>query len=134
MFAQLPPALHAALVKEYIAGAIGDRLPPSALDALAAPWLDADGQPAFYRQIAALDPADTRPLVTRLHAVRCRTRIGWGSRDPWLPVAQAYELQAAVPGRPSVVELEGVGHLAPLEDPASVSSAVLTWLAEQEQA
>lgn len=128
VFERLPPALHAALVNEYIASAVDHRLPAPDIDVLAAPWLDRDGQSAFYRQIAALDPVDTRPIASRLHAVRCPTRIGWGALDPWIPVAQAYELQDVLPGEPSVVELDGVGHLAPIEASASVHRAIREWL------
>lgn len=129
VFPDLPPALHAALVKEYIAGAVRHQLTAAGIDALAQPWLDATGQPAFYRQIAALRPDDTRPVAERLGLVRCAVRIGWGAQDPWIPVEQAYELQALLPGVPSVIELNEVGHLAPVEDHSGVSVALCEWLA-----
>ncbi|MFJ3958481.1 alpha/beta fold hydrolase [Arthrobacter sp. NPDC090010] len=129
VFAQLPPALHAALLKEYIAGSSRGLLSARDIDVLARPWLDGAGQAAFYRQIAALETADTRPIVARLGEVRCRTRIGWGSADPWIPCAQAYELQARLPGPAEVVELAGIGHLAPVECPSGVITAIRTWLA-----
>lgn len=130
VFAQLPAALHSALVREYIAGAVQHQLPAADIDALALPWLDATGQAAFYRQIAALDVAHTRPVVERLGRTRCPTRIGWGSEDPWIPLQQAYELQSLLPGRPSVVEVEGAAHLAPVEKPSAVSSALREWFAD----
>ena len=128
VFARLPPELHAALVREYIAGAIRQPVPAEDIDALVRPWLGG-GQAAFYRQIAALDPADTRPVASRLGEVRCPTRIGWGSDDPWIPIRQAYELRSRLPGLPEVVELAGVGHLAPVESPDAVSAALGEWLA-----
>lgn len=129
VFTQLPASLHAALVKEYIAGAVSQHVSRREIEALASPWLDPAGQAAFYRQIAALSAADTRPVAERLGSVRCPTRIGWGNEDPWLPLQQAYELQSRLPGDPHVVVLEGVGHLAPYEDPAAVSGALRQWLA-----
>lgn len=128
VFTRLPANLHAALVREYIATAIRRRLPDAEMADLAAPWLDPGGQAAFYRQIAALRPADTRPIAERLGRVRCPVRIGWGSQDPWIPLEQAYLLQAALPGEPVVVELDGVGHLAPVESPDQVAGAIREWL------
>lgn len=114
VFPELPAALHAALVKEYIAGAARHQLTTEWVEALTQPWLGELGQPAFYRQIAALDSEHTRPVVERLHEVRCAVRIGWGAQDPWIPIAQAFELRARLPGSPLVIELERAGHLTPV--------------------
>jgi pimeloyl-ACP methyl ester carboxylesterase len=129
VFFALPAALHGALVKEYIAGAARHQLSTAWVDTLAQPWLGATGQPAFYRQIAALRPEHTRPIVERLRHVRCALSIGWGTRDPWIPVTQAFELRALLPGTPPVTELNEVGHLAPVEAPSAVSAALGEWLA-----
>ncbi|WP_221583262.1 alpha/beta fold hydrolase [Microbacterium sp. G2-8] len=128
VFAQLPANLHAALVKEYIAGAASRALSAQDLDVLAAPWLDPVGQTAFFQQIASLSVADTRPAAERLGFMRCPTRIGWGRDDPWIPVPQAHELQSRLPGNSDLVLIDGVGHLAPLEDPSAVATAVRNWL------
>ncbi|GAA1678882.1 alpha/beta hydrolase [Kribbella yunnanensis] len=129
VFAELPGALHTALVKEYIAGAAGHQLTGAWVDTLTQPWLGATGQPAFYRQIAALRSEHTRPVVERLANLRCPVRIGWGAEVPWIPVGQAFELQDLLPGTPPVITLDGVGHLAPIEAPSAVSQALTEWLA-----
>lgn len=128
VFAQLPANLHCAMVKEYIAGAALWNLSDRDVDALASPWLGPVGQAAFYQQIAALNAADTRPVVERLDSTRCPTRIGWGRDDPWIPLSQAYRLQSRIPGGPDVVVLDDVGHLSPYEDPSAVSAALRDWL------
>lgn len=132
VFAQLPPALHAALVREYISGAARHRLAPAWVEVLSEPWLSAAGQFAFYRQIASLSPQHTRPIAALLSQTRCPVRIGWGADDPWLPVDQAYELQRALPGAPRIVTLDGVGHLPPIEDPLSITRALREWLAQPQ--
>lgn len=132
VFSRLPANLHSALVKEYIAGA--GRLSTQQVEALASPWSGLIGQAAFYRQIAALDAADTRAVEQELGAVRCPTRIGWGREDPWIPLGQAYELQSRLPDRPEVVVLDGSGHLTPWEEPDAVIAALRAWLAEQRDA
>ncbi|MBE1878847.1 alpha/beta fold hydrolase [Myceligenerans pegani] len=128
VFAQLPAALHAALVREYIAGAGRHQLTAGWLDTLTGPWLGATGQTAFYRQIAALRVEHTRPVVARLGQVRCPVAIGWGERDPWIPLEQATRLRDLLPGQPSVLTLADVGHLAPVEASAPVSRALDDWL------
>lgn len=133
VFAKLPPVLHAALVKEYIAEAVRWNMPPDAVEALATPWLNATGQTAFYRQIASLSPEDTLPIVQLLGEVRCPTLIGWGAQDPWIPLDQAYRLRSALPGCPRVTVLDDVGHLAPLEDPSAVSAVLRQWFSRRER-
>ncbi|MGO2658225.1 alpha/beta fold hydrolase [Mycetocola reblochoni] len=128
VFTRLPSALHRALLREYIAGAVPGGLPAADADTLAAPWLGGAGQRAFYAQIASLSPDDTRPVAESLGRVRCPTRIGWGRDDPWIPLGQAYELQSLLPRRPEVVVLDGVGHLSPWEAPSAVSAAVRAWV------
>jgi pimeloyl-ACP methyl ester carboxylesterase len=130
VFAELPAALHTALVREYIAGAARHQLTAGWVDALSQPWLGASGQPAFYRQIAALRSEHTRPVAERLQRVRCAVTIGWGAQDPWIPVEQAARLRDLLPGRPSVITLGEVGHLAPVETPSRVSHALGDWLAQ----
>lgn len=129
VFAALPPRLHRALAREYISGAAAtpaddspsgeDRssLSEECIAALSAPWCTDAGQAAFYRQIAALRPAHTAPVVDRLGEVRCPVRIGWGEDDPWIPVAQADRLAEALPGNPHVARFPHSGHLVPLEAP-----------------
>ncbi|SDK23894.1 alpha/beta fold hydrolase [Streptomyces indicus] len=129
VFTELPAALHMALVREYVAGAAHRPLTPQWVDALSRPWSGAPGQAAFYRQMAALRPEHTRPVVARLPEVRCPVTIGWGARDPWIPAGQAARLKDSLPGNPTVTELADVGHLAPVEAPSQVTRALEEWLA-----
>lgn len=128
VFARLPSGLHGALVQEYIAEAARHRLAPALVRELAVPWRDRSGQAAFYRQMSRVDQADTLPIVQRLADVRCPVAIGWGADDPWVPIDQAARLREALPGGSAVVVLDGVGHLAPLEDSAAVETALDGWL------
>ncbi|MGH3435111.1 MAG: alpha/beta fold hydrolase [Sciscionella sp.] len=127
-FAALPPDLHTALIREYIAGAAGRSLESAWVDELTRPWRTPAGQRAFYRQIAQLSPRDTRPIVDRLADVRCPTRIGWGDSDPWIPIDQAYELAAALPAPVDVVRFPATGHLVPVEATDALGMDLLRWL------
>ncbi|NLU82545.1 alpha/beta hydrolase [Rhodococcus sp. HNM0569] len=128
VFVRIPVALHAALVREYIAGAECGELDPETLDALAAPWCGVDGRAAFYRQIARLTPRHTRPIAAVLGEVRCPTRIGWGADDPWIPVEQASRLRDLLPGAPEVAVFAGAGHLTPLAACGAVARELAQWL------
>lgn len=73
VFAALPPALHDALVREYVRGAAARPLTTDPLDGLVGPWVGTSQErESFYRQIAALHPEDTRDLVDSLDRVRTR--------------------------------------------------------------
>ena len=130
VFAAVPGPLHAALVREYVAGAANHGLADDVVRMLAEPWLGGVGQAAFYRQIAQLSPAHTAPIVSRLGEVRCPVRIGWAEDDPWIPFEQAKRLRTALPGDPEVVVFPERGHLVPLEDADAVAPAVRRWLAD----
>lgn len=127
VFSQLPADLHAALVKEYIAGAARRRLSAQWLDRLTTPWCDTGGQAAFYRQIAQLVPEDTTPVADRLDRVRCPVWVGWGEDDPWVPVEQAGLLRQRIPTATRTVILKDTGHLGPVERPDSVNRALREW-------
>lgn len=140
VFAALPPRLHRALVREYIAGAaatpsdesrsgeVRSNLSDDHITELSAPWRTEAGQAAFYRQIVALRPEHTAPVVDRLGEVRCPVRIGWGEDDPWIPVDQADRLAEALPGNPHVTRFPHSGHLVPLEAPHDLLVDVTAWL------
>lgn len=127
VFAALPPNLHEALLREYIAGAGGPGLRADVLDALVAPWLD-DGQAAFYRQIAQADERFTAEAEARYGEIAVPTLIVWGTADAWIPVDRAWRLAAAIPG--STVELiEGAGHLVQEDAPTRLNDIIARWLA-----
>lgn len=127
-FAALPGNLHAALVREYIAGAAHGTLAADLVAALARPWCTEDGQPAFYRQIAQLSPEQTRPIAEALGTVSCPVRVAWGEADPWIPSTQAAELAARLPGDVDAVLFPGAGHLVPLEAGDHLAADIAAWV------
>jgi pimeloyl-ACP methyl ester carboxylesterase len=116
------------LVREYISGASNGTLEARWIDELVKPWCGQDGQRAFYRQIAELSPAHTRSIAENLGNVQCPVRVGWGERDPWIPVTQAAELAERLPGSVDVFTIPEAGHLVPLEASDRLATDIATWL------
>ncbi|MFT2018898.1 alpha/beta fold hydrolase [Streptomyces sp. 796.1] len=129
VFEQLPPALHRALVREYISSASAPGLRPAVLDQLVAPWCGTAGQPAFYRQIAQNDQRFTDEIQDRYGELRLPTLICWGTDDAWIPVAKGHELAARIPGA-RLRLVEGAGHLVQEDAPAELTGALTEFLHE----
>lgn len=127
VFEQLPPALHRALVTEYVRSASASGLGPSVLDALVDPWTGTEGLPAFYRQIQQADQAHTDEIQGMYPRLDLPVLLAWGEEDTWIPPERDRELATMIPGvvtRP----IEGAGHLVQLDAPARLTAALLDFL------
>ncbi|MFC8248030.1 alpha/beta fold hydrolase [Streptomyces chartreusis] len=127
VFERLPPALHGALVREYVASASSPGLRPDVLDRLVEPWLDDTGQAAFYRQIAQADQRYTDEIQGRYGGIGIPTLVCWGEGDTWIPIAKGRELAALVPGA-RLEPIAGAGHLVQEDAPAQLTAALLAFL------
>ncbi len=127
VFEQLPPALHRALVREYVSSASSPGLHPAVLDRLVLPWLGDVGQAAFYRQIAQADQAHTDEVQDRYGEIRVPVLVCWGEDDTWIPVAKGRELTARIPGA-RLEPIAGAGHLVQEDAPAELTAALAAFL------
>lgn len=130
VFEQLPPALHRAVVREYVSSASSPGLHPAVLDRLVQPWLGDLGQPAFYRQIAQADQFHTDEVQDRYGEIGFPTLVCWGQDDTWIPVAKGRELTARIPGA-RLETIAGAGHLVQEDAPAELAAALLAFLQER---
>jgi pimeloyl-ACP methyl ester carboxylesterase len=89
--------------------------------------VDADGQAAFYRQIAQADQAYTDEIEQLYPQLDLPVLVVWGSEDAWIPVSRAHRLAELVPGARLQV-VEGAGHLIQLDQPAALAAALALWL------
>ncbi|MGI8306680.1 alpha/beta fold hydrolase [Saccharopolyspora hattusasensis] len=128
VFAALPPNLHEALVRTYIATAVHRELRGEVLDALVAPWLGEAGQPAFYRQIGQADERFTREVEDRYAEVGCPVVIAWGDHDTWLPPDRAKNLAQRIP-HADLNWIAGAGHLVQEDNPAACATLINDFLA-----
>lgn len=84
------------------------------------------GLASFEAQIAALL---RRPEVeSLLPAIRCPTLIAVGREDRWSPPEQHAHIAALVP-HARLVEIEGAGHMLPVEAPDALNAEITSWLA-----
>jgi pimeloyl-ACP methyl ester carboxylesterase len=127
VFEALPPAVHEGALRAYIRGASYRGLAPEALDALALPWLDDQGQAAFYQQIAEADEAYTDEIEPLYGAIDVPALVVWGREDAWIPVDRAHRLQQSIPGAQLRV-IEEAGHLIQLDQPEALTAALTRWL------
>ncbi|ASO20398.1 pimeloyl-ACP methyl ester carboxylesterase [Actinoalloteichus hoggarensis] len=127
VFGQLPGSLHEALVRRYLASAAHRVLPAAVVDELAAPWLGAVGQAAFYRQIAQADERLTEELVGRYRELDLPVLVGWGAQDTWLPVERAHTLAGLIPNA-RVETIEQAGHLVQFDAPGALTALLEEFL------
>ncbi|MFJ9416381.1 alpha/beta fold hydrolase [Streptomyces sp. NPDC101227] len=127
VFGQLPPALHRALVREYVASAAHQGLHPAVLERLVEPWCTGEGQPAFYRQIAQNDQRFTDEVAGRYGEIELPVLVCWGAQDDWIPLAKGRELVSRIPGARLRV-IEGAGHLVQEDAPAELTAALAVFL------
>lgn len=127
VFEQLPPALHHALVREYVSSASSPGLHPVVLDRLVQPWLGDLGQAAFYRQIAQADQRYTDEVQGRYAEISIPTLVCWGQDDTWIPVAKGRELAALIPDA-TWEPIADAGHLVQEDAPAELTAALIAFL------
>ncbi|WP_433337745.1 alpha/beta fold hydrolase [Spirillospora sp. CA-294931] len=123
----LPGYVHEAIVRAYIQRASHRGLRETDLDALTRPWLGEDGQPAFYRQIAAYDERFLEENERNLGGMSIPVRIVWGAQDTWIPTSTAERLRSLIPGA-DLTLVDGAGHLIHYDAPVALMDEIRTWL------
>lgn len=130
VFEALPPALHEALTRAYIQGAAHRAICAQDLDMLVGPWIDQQGQAAFYRQIAQADDRYTHEIEPRYPTIDLPVTILWGAEDSWIPVERAHRLSELIPGSELHV-IPQAGHLIQLDAPEHLTALLQRWLLRQ---
>lgn len=91
------------------------------------PWLDGWSQPVMKAYLAAAVATDTASWWT---AGRSEVVIIQGLADVSAPVENGRLLKAEIGDRATLVELPGIGHALPVEDPVAVAAAILAQLTQ----
>jgi pimeloyl-ACP methyl ester carboxylesterase len=128
LLAGLPEYIHAALVTAYIQAASHRGLRPDDLEELVAPWITADGQPAFYRQIEQTDERYLAEIQPRLGEIDIPVRIVWGRDDTWIAPDVGRRLRGLIPTA-TLQTVDAAGHLVHYDAPAALADEIRVWLA-----
>jgi pimeloyl-ACP methyl ester carboxylesterase len=126
-FREMPADFHQAILSTYIRGALARPLSDDELAPYLKPWLGAQGQAAFYRQIGQFDQRFTDQIESRYTEVRCPTLILWGEKDQWLPIEHGLRLSTLIPSA-RYQPVPGSGHLMQEDAPKAVIAAIEAFL------
>lgn len=67
-------------------------------------------------------------LAKRLHRIRARTLLVWGSEDRIVPASYAKRFADGISGETAIRSLEGAGHRADFDAPAELARVILEFL------
>jgi pimeloyl-ACP methyl ester carboxylesterase len=131
VMAQLPGYVHRAILPAYIQGASHRGLRADDVGELAAPWTSAEGQAAFYRQIAQTDERYLEEIEATLGDLAIPVRIVWGSDDGWIALDVAERIRDLIPGA-TLRLVDGAGHLVQYDAPVALMNELRSWLVAQK--
>lgn len=115
----------AELADGLVAGLVGDDPDPAGV-ALARELMARTPDAAYRASMLALTGFDSREALGR---IRVPVLVLSGTRDTNAPTPMMERMAARIPGA-RYIALEGVGHLAPLEQPARFDAALDAFLAD----
>ncbi|KAH7350670.1 Alpha/Beta hydrolase protein [Rhexocercosporidium sp. MPI-PUGE-AT-0058] len=132
-FLKLPPSIFEAVARAVTCSAVHE---PKVLqtgweDALTHPWLGADGQRNFVRQVAQANDGDVAEMLdANLYGrVGCDVKVVWGEQDQWIPREKIEDLIRKVGGRlKEKAFIPAAGHLVMLDQPGRFTIEVFDWL------
>ncbi|WP_028168966.1 MULTISPECIES: alpha/beta fold hydrolase [Bradyrhizobium] len=124
VFSGLPSYVHEAILRAYISGAVANALRDDEIELYLAPWLGAEGQKAFWRQIAQMDDRYSEEVEWRYGEIRCPVAILWGEKDEWIPLEDGRELARRVRNAPFHI-VPNAKHLVQEDAPEAIVSTVL---------
>lgn len=128
VFRQVPAYMHRAMMAAYIRDATYHPMSDEELEPYIAPWLDPEGQDAFYRQIFQNDQRYTDEIQPRYGRIERPVLILWGEEDRWISPEKGEQLHSVIPGSRLHIIPEAA-HLAMEDAPTAVAAALLDFFA-----
>jgi pimeloyl-ACP methyl ester carboxylesterase len=133
VFAKLPAYIHEAILRAYIDAAVKRVLSAEEMRLYLDPWLDDEGQKAFWRQIGQMDDKYSEEVEWRYGEIRCPVTILWGAEDEFIPLKDGEELARRIPGA-SFTVLPDAKHLVQEDAPEAIVAATLDAWRQREAA
>jgi pimeloyl-ACP methyl ester carboxylesterase len=129
VFRQMPAAIHEAIVAAYLRGAFHRKMSDEALAAYVSPWLGAEGQDAFYRQIAQADQRYTDEVEPLYGEIAVPVLILWGEEDGWIRPETGGRLHELIPHSRLEV-IPAAGHFLQEDAPHEVATHLARFFAQ----
>ena len=120
VFRSVPAYMHEAMVAAYVRDATFAPMDDETLAPYVAPWLGAEGQEVFYRQIAQNDPRYTDEVQPLYGGIGRPVLILWGEEDRWIPLERGRRLHEAIPAS----RLETIPHCSHLAQEDATAAVV----------
>ncbi len=130
VFRRIPAYMHEAMVAAYVRDATYEPMDDDALKPYVEPWLGAEGQEVFYRQIAQNDPRHTDEVRPLYGGIERPVLILWGEEDRWIPLERGRRLHEAIPGS-RLETIPRCAHLAQEDAPDTVVGYLTDFFAPQ---
>ncbi len=124
-FAGMPAYMHDALLRAYLLTSAYRPLSKEAFDTYMGPWTGKIGQPAFYRQIAQMDQAQTDEVQHLYGPMDCPVTVLWGEKDDWIPFERGQEFADLIAGG-RITAIPNSGHLVQEDAPEAIVAAVMS--------
>jgi pimeloyl-ACP methyl ester carboxylesterase len=125
-FSGVPSYIHAAMVEAYVRGAMHLTPQPEALAGILRPWLNEEGQAAFYRQISQADQQYTDEIEPLYGSITCKPLLVWGEEDTWVPIEKGRALNRMIPGS-RLIALPAAGHLVQEDAPQLLADVLVKY-------
>jgi pimeloyl-ACP methyl ester carboxylesterase len=120
VFRQIPAYMHKAMVAAYIRDATYRPMDDGKMEPYLQPWLGAEGQDAFYRQIVQNDARYTDEVEPLYARIGSPVLILWGEEDRWIPLARGERLHETISGS-ELRTIPRCAHLVQEDAPDSVA-------------
>ena len=97
VFRQIPAYMHRAMLAAYVRDATYRPMDDQTLEPYIRPWLGAEGQAAFYRQISQNDQRYTDEVEPLYGRIERPVLVLWGEEDRWIPLSEGERLHDVIP-------------------------------------
>jgi len=124
VFAEMPAYMHQALLKAYLSTSAYTALSEEAIEIYSKPWIEENGQAAFYRQISQMQEKYTNEIEALYEKMDCPVTVLWGIEDKWIPYEMGIRLAKLISDQECIL-IPGSGHLMQEDRPEAIIAATL---------
>lgn len=128
-FTGLPDYIHDAILARYVEGATYKPMEQETLQGIKDPWTGAEGQAAFYRQIAQSSQKYTDEVEPLYQSIQVPVCLLWGEEDQWIPIEKGRQLHQNI-RTSKFIPISKAGHLVQEDQPALLISYILKFIKE----